>query len=579
MDELNIYKNIKNIETLKTEETLKEAISKICKNILEYTKAYEVIIYIFDKIESVLIPFLEIGENKKYDNLLIKRKISKTQLEVINLRSSQLHPIDRIQNFIKANKEIYNIDGTFYDDNFFTSYKLSVDNEFLGCLSVIYKPNNDLTNLQNDFISSICKLISILIRNWSLNREIVLENRKRILIENEVDEYLDKSTDLVCVYNQNPELLNLSSSWTRILGWSKEELLNVPIIERVHPEDKGIINNLNDYLLTMTDNEDKKATVKNRYLCKNGSYKWIKWNIEFSQRLNCYFITGKDLTEKIIQEEKKKVLEEKIKLETMKSEIFTNLSHEFKTPLNIILGTMQVMDKYVENSLQIPNDNLNRYLKNIKQNSYRLLKLVNNLTDISKMDVGYYHINLSKNNIVNLIEDICASVVEYAKNKEIDIVFDTDCEEIEMCCDQEVIERVMLNLLSNAIKHSSHKGGKILVNIKDDKDFVFVSVKDNGDGIPKDKLGIIFDRFGQANTDMKDKYEGCGIGLHLVQSLLKLHKGNISVESKEKEGSTFTFSLPKNIKPDKQIKKCDKAIDNSSFRIEKCKIEFSDIYN
>ena len=579
MEEINIYKNLNNINTLKSDESVKKTISRICEDILEYTKADGISIYIYNKREYSLTPFIELGLSKKYSKIFSKTNIMEKELEIINLRGIKLHPLERIENYANSNINKYNEFEISNDNNIFESYKLSVDYEFIGALNIIYKPKNVYKNLPSDFIEGVCKLISIIIRSWFLNKEVIMGNQRRTIIENELDEYLEKSTDLIFIHNDKGELINLSSNWTKILGWGKEELLNSNIYENIHFEDENIIRELYDNLNNIKIKENRSGSAKTRHLCKDGTYKWIYWNVDYSVKLDAYFVIGKDITEKIIEEEKQKNLEEKIKLESMRSDFFADLSHEFKTPLNIILGTMQVMEKFSKNNGGIPSDDLYRYLKNIKQNSYRLLKLVNNVTDISKMDNGYSQLSLSENNIVNIIEDICLSVVEYAKNKGIDIIFDTDCEEIVIACDPEAIERIVLNLLSNAIKYSSDDEGKILVNIKNDEEFVFVSVKDNGKGIPKDKLEIIFDRFGQANADFKSKCEGCGIGLYLVQSLVKLHGGSIKVESEENEGSIFIFNLSKNLKVNNEIQDTPSMSEKNNFNIEKYKIEFSDIYN
>ena len=578
MEEMNIYKNLNDVNTLKSDECVKETISHICKDILENTEADGISIYIFNKKESDLIPFIELGDDIKYTKIFTKINMDTKELEIVKQEGTELYHRDRIENLINRNKDKHHELEKSYENNIFSMYKLSVDNEFIGSLNIIYKGETVYNSMPYDYMNGVCKLISIILRSWLLNKEVILENQRRTIIENELDEYLEKSTDLVCIYNENQKIINLSSSWTKILGWTKEELLNTGIYDYVYFEDLKELSDINEYLSSIDDKKNRKTEIKTRYLCKNGTYKWIHWNIEYSEKISGYFVTGKDITEKIVEEEIQKNLEERIKLEAMKCDFFTNMSHEFKTPLNIILGTMQVMKKCSENYGEIPNEDLNRYLKNIKQNSYRLLKLVNNLTDVSKMDIGYYNIRLSKNNIVNIIEDICLSVVEYAKNKGVEIIFDTECEEIEMACDPDAIERVVLNLLSNAIKYSLNENSRILVNISDDKEFVFVSIKDNGRGIPKDKLEIIFDRFEQANVDFRRRYESSGIGLYLVQSIIKLHGGNIKVDSVENKGSTFTFALPKNLKINDEVKNVS-SFEKNNISIEKCKIEFSDIYN
>ena len=229
----------------------------------------------------------------------------------------------------------------------------------------------------------------------------------------------------------------------------------------------------------------------------------------------------------------------------MKRQFFSNISHEFKTPLNIILATMQVINKNIEskNIKATDEENLNKYMNSIRQNCYRLLRLVNNIIDISKMDYGYYDIELGNYNIVSVVEDITMSILEYVNDKGIELTFDTEIEEEIIACDPDKIERIILNLLSNAIKYTKD-GGKIYVNIaKDDKN-IYISVADNGIGIPEQKLNTIFERYAQIDNKLTRRFNGSGIGLSLVKSLVEMHQGQIYVESKVNEGSRFIIRLP-----------------------------------
>lgn len=228
----------------------------------------------------------------------------------------------------------------------------------------------------------------------------------------------------------------------------------------------------------------------------------------------------------------------------MQEEFFTNISHELKTPLNVIYSTIQLFNIYFKNgTLEEKKDTILKYTSTITQNCHRLSKLINNIVDISKIEAGFYELNLSNNNIVEIIEDIVMSVTDYTKSKGLDIVFDTDEEEKIIACDPEKIERIILNLLSNAIKFTE-KGGKICVDIHDKDKFVEISVCDDGIGIDNNYLKLIFDRFKQVDKSLSRNAEGTGIGLSLVKSIVELHGGTIHVESKFGKGSKFTVKLP-----------------------------------
>lgn len=227
------------------------------------------------------------------------------------------------------------------------------------------------------------------------------------------------------------------------------------------------------------------------------------------------------------------------------TEFFTNVSHELRTPLNVMLSSVQLIELYIQKGM-IKEDgvSLHKKIDVIKQNSLRLLKLINNLIDMTKMNSGFYELQLKNCNIVSVVEESVLSMIEYVESRNIECIFDTEVEEMYMNCDPEKIERVMLNLLSNAAKFTP-KDGKIYVNVYQRKDKVEISVKDTGIGIAKDKQKIIFDRFKQiegAARDSKDK--GSGLGLYLVKSMVELHNGNIKLKSELGKGSEFLITFP-----------------------------------
>lgn len=576
MDEISIYKKMSNLDNLKKYESVKSILSDICRDIKDDTKSIGVSIFLYNKVSQLLEPFTY-TQGDGYSNISkIKIPIDASTLESIINGELRLNILEKIKNVDEfKNIKIYD----FLDNQhikYLEFYKITIDDEFMGCLNICYKSKYDNKNITDDFIEGICNMIGIIIRNYKLNQDIKIEREKRIKAKNELEDYLESSSDLFTVFDLNCDLIKISLSLQETLGWDLNQLMKKNFMNTIYHEDIPKINQLSFSLLNSGEVKKKTDNITVRHLCKDDNLKWIDWKIRYSEKSNVFIASGKDVTQRIIEEECKKKLEEKVKLESVKNEFFANVSHEFKTPLNIILGTMQIMQKNIDKG-NVSLENLQKHIKGIRQNSYRLLRLVNNLIDISKMDIGYYNISLSNNNIVNIIEDITTSVVQYVESKDINLIFDTEEEEILTVCDPDAIERIILNLLSNAIKYSSSTGGEIIVKVSRDENNVFVSVKDNGVGIPKDKLDIIFDRFGQVNSNLTRKNEGSGIGLSLVQYLVELHSGHIRVESKLGEGSEFIFTLP--IRTMEFDDKDNYALAHRDFNIEKCKIEFSDIYN
>lgn len=275
----------------------------------------------------------------------------------------------------------------------------------------------------------------------------------------------------------------------------------------------------------------------------------------------------------------KKNLKHAVEIESLKSEFFANLSHEFKTPLNIILSTVQLVMNYIEVNNEYPDYNMfNKCLSNIKQNSYRILKIANNLIDMSKIDGNFYSINMGNYNIVEVVENIVQSLAEYMKDNKRNIIFDTMEEEIITACDPDQIERIILNLLSNAMKFTSH-GGNIYVDmeVNDRCNKVIIKISNDGEKINFEDRLRIFERFTQSESLLTRRAEGTGIGLTLVKSLVKLHNGEVYVNTEFEEGTQFCIELP--IRKMKNFKNNNVREKSIVSKVEKFNIEFSDIYN
>lgn len=262
-------------------------------------------------------------------------------------------------------------------------------------------------------------------------------------------------------------------------------------------------------------------------------------------------------------------------LEKLRMDFFSNLSHEFRTPLNLIFASVQLIDKNIPKIELGDINTLIRYLNIIDQNGMRLLKLVNNLIDSTRIDSGCLDYNPENQNIIEFVENICDSVIEFSKLQNIELIFDTDEEEKIVAFDSDKIERILLNLLSNAIKYNKHYGN-IYVCINCKGDYVDIIVKDTGVGIPEDKLEDVFEKFKQVDNRLTKISEGSGIGLSIVKSLVDLHNGRIEVKSELGKGTEFKIKIPnKIIELDKNIN----IIKNESINIDKkIQIEFSDIY-
>lgn len=399
------------------------------------------------------------------------------------------------------------------------------------------------------------------------------------LIEEEIDPelevFLTTTVDLFAVIDsQTGKFIKVNDRWESVLGWQAHDLVHTMSLPELEypPSGKSASATLS-YLNRM----DSIRDYVTEYRCKNGKYKLLECNYKKLEKETLAIFTAKDITEREKLKIQKKNLEDAIHLESLRSEFFATVSHELRTPLNIILATLQLIENENHHTQSV-SVKQNKYNKIIRQNAYRLLKLINNIIDMTKIEDGYFNIKLGNYNIISLIESIADSTIDYMNSKNIDFIFDTEIEEEYIACDPDLIERIVLNLLSNSVKYCNPEVKSIIcVNISLEQDFVVLHVLDNGIGIPAEKLEVIFKRFIQVDNALSQKKEGSGIGLSLVKSLVEMHNGSIHVKSQLNKGSEFIVKLPRKTIPNQELEEVnEKLLDNS---INKLNIEFSDIYN
>ena len=253
----------------------------------------------------------------------------------------------------------------------------------------------------------------------------------------------------------------------------------------------------------------------------------------------------KERTKDLVEEMKKNTIlhNKNIKLERNKNSYFVNLSHELRTPLNVMSSTNQLLKGLSGNSI-IDGEKLNYYVDISQRNCKRLLNLINNILDSSKLQNDMYQITLKETDVVYLVEETALTLKDYIYSKGIDLIIDPQIEEKMIKCDPYEIERCIINLVGNAVKFTP-EGGSITIDIEDLDDKVKISVTDTGCGIDEKFHKAIFDRFSQVE-DSEPVKSGSGLGLTITSQIIKLHKGKIYVESELGKGSTFVIILPVN---------------------------------
>ena len=241
-------------------------------------------------------------------------------------------------------------------------------------------------------------------------------------------------------------------------------------------------------------------------------------------------------------EENKKLSEEIINKEKFKNNYFVNLSHELRTPINVISSTVQLINTFNKEG-SINKEKLSKYMQIISKNCEGLLKIIGDIIDSSKIETGHYKINKENNDIVYIVEEAALNMSKYIEEKGLTLIIDPDMEEKVISCDATEIERCVINLLGNAVKFTP-EGGKIYVFISEVNQYIEITVEDTGIGISEEDQEFIFKRFSQVDGANITKVSSSGIGLTLVKYIVELHGGYIRLESEVNSGSRFTIGLP-----------------------------------
>lgn len=439
-------------------------------------------------------------------------------------------------------------------------------------IGVIYIYEKILSENESKDLKYIATISAAAIQNMYMNKnytEHILQQKK---VEEELRESEERYRRLfelspsgILVHKNGTTIFTNQKTADMVGAKSPNELSGRSMLEFIHPDYHDIVMERIDYInkggVNTSFLELKVVNFNGDIIDVEGATTTFPYNGS-----NTILVVFTDITERKTME-----------YDRMKTEFIANISHELRTPINVILATLQLFELKL-NKLKNYNEKEKYigYIFTMKQNCYRLTRLINNLIDVTKIDAGYVFVDFNNHNIVNIVEDITLSVAEYVENKGLQLVFDTNVEEKIMACDSEKIERIMLNLISNAVKFTK-SGGTIIVTICDMGEKIVISVKDTGVGIPKDKQENIFERFVQVDKSLAREHEGSGIGLCLVKSLVELHKGNIFVKSEEGKGSEFIIEFPVRLVNDNENID-DKDIGSKHNNTEKVNIEFSDIY-
>jgi len=331
---------------------------------------------------------------------------------------------------------------------------------------------------------------------------------------------------IIIINTVNDRILFVNKQFLKIIGFSKaREIINEKVSKYL------------EFMPFGAENENYNAII---YIGDERRFVEAKLLSSYSEE-STNLILIKDNTSKVQIEEIKKEVESRKIEEIIRTEFLSSISHDLKTPINVIYSAMQVEEIYIKKK---ELDILEKYNNISKQNCISLIKLTNNLIDNSKINSHFLTPRLEYINLVEVIEDNVMSLIDYVKWSNVDLIFDTNVEECYLNIDHEFMDRIILNLISNAVKFTSDDG-KIYVIIYDNEESVNISVKDNGCGIEQEFINKAFNRYSVGGDCKLEGKSGTGIGLNVVKQLVELQGGSIEIKRNEDVGTIISMKFKK----------------------------------
>jgi PAS domain S-box-containing protein len=377
-------------------------------------------------------------------------------------------------------------------------------------------------------------VFQVIIRDITAQNKIVEELKHN---EEKYRALFEKSNDAVLIHDLTGRILDVNDKACYMLGYSKEKLIQINIINLMHPND---IENTVAAIGKIKVN--KSWRNETRMFRADGSIIHLDVSgslIEAQQ--NIIQAVARDITDRIKAEND--MMQAKIMAETAsraKSDFLTTMSHELRTPLNSIIGFSEIMLDGVTGDLQ---DKQEHYLERISESGHHLLGLINDILDISKIEAGKMELYLETVDIGTAVNEIVKITESLASRKNITV--DVKMPDVTplINVDRSKLKQIMYNLLGNAIKFTDN-GGHVHIDVSNNDEYVIMSITDTGIGISPEDQKKLFKPFSQIDASISRRYEGTGLGLALVKELIEVHGGRIWVESDAGKGSTFSFELP-----------------------------------
>lgn len=355
----------------------------------------------------------------------------------------------------------------------------------------------------------------------------------------DIDRFFTTALDMLCILDLKGVPIRMSPKWSTVSGWSVDELMSHDLQGHIHPDD------LEETLAAF-----KKLVagmpvhgLVNRFRNKDDSYIWLQWNALAIPERGRVIAAAHDITElKNVENLLKSTNEAAVRANEAKSAFIANMSHEFRTPLNAILGFGDLIK-----STDLTEQQL-RYIQSIRKAANVLLDLINDILDISKMDVGLVTVSNTGMCLSGLMDDIMQVFSYKTLEKGLKMHLDMPSDfPLNIALDATRIRQILLNIIGNAVKFTASGSISIKVSMMNTigrRFNLLFDITDTGIGIPPEEQELIFEAFMQQSAPIQRQFSGTGLGLSISKKLVEMMEGTLSVSSEVGKGSTFHISIP-----------------------------------
>lgn len=489
----------------------------------------------------------------------------------VGMEMKQLPKNETICQYTLLQDEILEITDALKDDRFKENFLVNTENGLrfyagialqapnghnIGTVCVADTKPRELTASQKDSLKLLSKQVMSLLearkknKNLSEELEIILNQKiketeeKLFLKENEYQHLLEsiKRSNSVVEFSSEGFVLSSNSIFESFIGYSKKELLGMHHSQLVDPV--GGVKN--EKFWQALENGDYKAGRFKR-IKKGGEEVWMQatYNpVRFQDgRIHKVLKIAQDITMEIEAEKSMKLAKEAAEsLNLQKDNFIANMSHEIRTPIHAVLGFTELLLEQESDVQKLT------YLKSVKTAGDNLMFIINDILDLSKIEAGIIQMHAANFRLKQVVENVFSILHLKAKQKQLKLTYSISSEVPEYIVgDSNRLSQVLLNLLGNALKFTLKGQVELKIDLKGleaEKFLIQFTVIDTGMGIAQDKLEKIFQRFSQADESISRTYGGTGLGLNISRQLVEHQNGSIKVESREGEGSIFSFEIP-----------------------------------